>query len=65
MTELTPIHSALVQEVIVITVNKGAGTDADPVRIVTQFWSLQGELLAEADTHMSGATYSMQVEVKP
>lgn len=28
---------------------EGRGTDEDPCRIVTQYWSLQGELLAKVD----------------
>ena len=28
---------------------RGKGTDEDPVRRVTQFWSLGGEFLAEVD----------------
>ncbi len=29
--------------------NGGLGQMGDPVRVVTQYWSLQGELLAESD----------------
>ena len=28
---------------------RGQGTEEDPVRIVKQYWSLDGEMLAEAD----------------
>jgi hypothetical protein len=28
---------------------RGAGTAEDPIRIITQYWSLDGELLAERD----------------
>ncbi len=43
-----PIHNARVIEVIVISVNKGAGIEGDPVRIWTQYWSTDGVFLAEA-----------------
>ncbi len=37
-------------EVVVTTLMvRGAGTDADPKRRVTQYWSRDGELLAESD----------------
>jgi hypothetical protein len=29
---------------------RGAGIESDPIRRVTQYWSLSGELLAENDT---------------
>lgn len=28
---------------------RGKGVESDPIRIVTQYWSLDGELLAEVD----------------
>ncbi len=31
---------------------RGAGTMDDPARIVTQYWSLDGELLADDDTYI-------------
>ena len=31
---------------------RGAGTDTDPVRVVTQYFTVQGELLAEHDSWM-------------
>lgn len=40
---------AKVIEVINVTTNKGDGTLDNPVRIVNQYWSLTGELLAEDD----------------
>jgi len=30
---------------------KGAGTEEDPVRRITQYWSTDGRLLAEVDPH--------------
>lgn len=45
-----PIHSAKVVQVIEVRVNRGAGTEEDPCRIVTQYWSQKGELLAESDS---------------
>jgi hypothetical protein len=28
---------------------RGQGVEGDPIRIITQYWSLDGELLAEVD----------------
>jgi len=41
--------SAKVIEVIETKAMKGTGVQTDPVRIVTQYWSLDGKLLAECD----------------
>lgn len=35
--------------VIEVDVKRGKGTDDDPVRIARQYWSPEGELLAEVD----------------
>ena len=39
--------SARVEQVIVTRALKGAGTENDPYREVTQYWSLTGKLLFE------------------
>ena len=44
----TPI-SAKVIEVIIVKAGRGTGTVEDPFRIVRQYWSLEGDLLAEDD----------------
>ncbi len=36
-------------QVIVTQALAGAGVDGDPIRNVTQYWSMEGELLAERD----------------
>lgn len=41
--------SAKVIQVIETKATKGAGTEKDPVKIVTQYWSLEGKLLADND----------------
>lgn len=33
---------------------KGTGREGDPLRRVTQYWSLEGQLLAEADPLVTG-----------
>lgn len=38
-------------EVIQAYVTRGRGTPENPYRTVTQFWSKEGELLAENDPH--------------
>lgn len=45
-----PIHSARMMEVIEVKVTRGVGTEENPCRIVTQYWSQRGELLAESDS---------------
>lgn len=41
--------SAKVIQVIAVEVSRGKGTEKDMCRPVTQYWSLEGELLAEFD----------------
>lgn len=43
------IKSAKVIQVIETKAKRGLGTKKDPVRIVTQYWDLDGNFLAEAD----------------
>ena len=46
--------SARLIEVIVTELKlTGEGKDGDPVRIVRQYWSVDGQLLAEVDTWKS------------
>ena len=42
-------NSAKVIQVIETTAKRGLGTEKDPVRIVTQYWDLNGQFLAESD----------------
>lgn len=42
-------QSVRIIEVIEVRAARGAGTDADEVRIVKQYWSRDGDLLAEND----------------
>ena len=42
--------SAKVIQVIETKAMKGSGTDSDPARITTQYWSQDGKLLAENDS---------------
>lgn len=44
----TPI-SVRIREVIEVMATRGAGVPGNPVRLVTQFWSRDGQLLAERD----------------
>lgn len=45
--------SAEVIPVIRTRAMRGAGTPEDPFREVTQYWSLQGEFLCEADPYFA------------
>lgn len=51
----TPDSVELIQVIETKTL-RGAGTIDDPARIVTQFWSLDGELLADDDVHKDYTT---------
>lgn len=42
-------RSVKVQQVIVVESVRGYGLHPDPVRVVRQYWSLDGVLLAESD----------------
>ena len=46
------IGSAKVIEVIETISTVGSGTEADPNRFVTKYWSLDGELLAVNDQYV-------------
>lgn len=46
-------ESARVIQVIEIKASRGSGIiSTDPVRTVTEYWSLEGEKLAEKDTYL-------------
>ena len=45
------VRSAVVKPVIVTQAERGDGSQAHPVRIVTEYWSLDGEKLAENDPY--------------
>lgn len=48
-------RAEVIQVIRTTLTRRGAGKDAsDPVRVITQFWSLDGELLAEADPFAGG-----------
>lgn len=48
--------SAIVRPVIETHLEtRGAGTDEDLMRVITQYWSLDGDLLAEVDPYYPGA----------
>lgn len=46
---LREVRSAKQVSVIAVVVKRGAGIEADPVRYITQYWSMGGCLLAECD----------------
>ena len=50
MPKEPPIDTAVVMQVIRTTLLiRGIGTPESPMRFITQYWSLDGELLAEVD----------------
>lgn len=42
-------ESVRVISVIEVKANRGLGIEKDPVRMVTQYWDMKGNLLAERD----------------
>lgn len=46
-------QGAQLMEVIVVSTSIGKGTAADPMRIITEYWSKNGELLAVNDPHFT------------
>lgn len=46
---LRDVRSAKRVPVIVVVFKRGLGIETDPVRLVTQYWSMDGCLLAECD----------------
>jgi hypothetical protein len=49
MMKQAPTRSVKVIEVVRVEVVIGDGTETHPYRTLTQFWSVDGELLAERD----------------
>lgn len=50
MIKIIPSFNAKLIKVLVTTLTlKGNGKKDDPYRRITQYWSLEGELLAEVD----------------
>jgi len=50
---LQEVRSAKLVSVIVVVFKRGAGIEDDPVRLVTQYWSMDGCLLAECDSEQA------------
>ena len=51
---MTNCRSAELIEVIVVEIHEGKGIEKDPYRIVIQYWSKKGFLLAENDPYKEG-----------
>lgn len=49
MSEARSFRHAEVIEVICVEFTRGKGINEDPVRLVHQYWSKEGKLLAEDD----------------
>lgn len=43
-------HARVIQVIVTTLTRRGEGKSlADPMRVITQYWSMDGELLAEVD----------------
>lgn len=49
-----PDRAELIQVIRTTLTRRGEGVEGDPVRIVTQYWSLLGNLLVEVDDCANG-----------
>lgn len=47
-------------EVIEVCAVRGSGTDADPVRFVNQYWTKEGQLLAESNPLPDAALQALE-----
>lgn len=45
----SPIEVACAKKVIEVQATYGKGVEGDPYRVVTEYWSMEGELLAIRD----------------
>jgi len=59
-----PYDCARVIQVVQTTLlRRGEGkSEGDPVRVIEQFWSLDGELLAENDRWKQGRTFKIDID---
>jgi len=60
-------RAAKLVQVIHVEAVAGLGDDKDPVRVVDQFWSLDGELIAERDPLRTGVAgpLAMPLRARP
>lgn len=49
MLARSPVESARTETVIAVVAIYGKGVECDPFRPVTEYWSMEGELLAISD----------------
>lgn len=54
----SPVRKVKVITVIEIKTIAGEGTSDDPTRNITQYWDMDGNLLAVADTEAYGIDYN-------
>lgn len=56
------IKSAQLMEVIAVSACVGSGTKQDPNRVVTEYWSKEGMLLAVSDPHITEILRSISLD---
>jgi len=54
----SPVRDVVVVQVIAIRALHGAGVPSDPMRIITEYWSLDGKKLAEEKAQPDAAAAS-------
>jgi hypothetical protein len=59
MTDAAGDCAKVIQVIETTLTRRGEGIEGDPIRIIRQYWSMDGELLAEVDP-VSNATEEKQ-----
>lgn len=53
-------EASVIQVIQTNILRRGKGVENDPVRVITQYWSLDGRLLAELDPYSPGSASGSQ-----
>lgn len=59
MKDMTWDGARLIQVIQTTLLRRGKGKEGDPIRIIEQFWSVDGKLLAENDRWKQGRTFDI------
>lgn len=52
--------ASVIQVIQTNILRRGKGVENDPIRVITQYWSLDGRLLAEVDPYSPGSASAEQ-----
>lgn len=57
ITKFRGVDNAKIIEVIRVVSTIGTGTEKDPVRLIFQYWTLDGKLLTSKDSYLEDTTF--------